>query len=52
MFWPPVMIRCVDNRQFGRTVIAGTHVINVIDKFVTGEEGEKQTDDCKYMYLY
>ncbi|XP_064639493.1 otoferlin-like isoform X3 [Lineus longissimus] len=45
MFWPPIMIRCVDQRQFGRMVIAGTHVINHIDKFVTGEGGEKELSE-------
>ena len=27
MYWPPITIRCVDCRQFGREVLVGTSVI-------------------------
>ena len=34
LYCPPVTIRCVDCRNFGRFVLVGTHVINNIHKFM------------------
>lgn len=34
MYCPPITIRCVDCRNFGRYVLVGTHVINSIHKFM------------------
>ncbi|XP_064626480.1 otoferlin-like [Lineus longissimus] len=33
LYCPPITIRCVDCRNFGRFVLVGTHVINNIQKF-------------------
>ncbi|KAK2155008.1 hypothetical protein LSH36_251g03028 [Paralvinella palmiformis] len=34
LYCPPITIRCVDCRNFGRFVLVGTHVINNIHKFM------------------
>ncbi|XP_060603705.1 otoferlin-like isoform X1 [Ruditapes philippinarum] len=34
LYCPPITIRCVDCRNFGRYVLVGTHVINSIHKFM------------------
>ncbi|XP_046585626.1 otoferlin-like isoform X5 [Haliotis rubra] len=34
MYCPPISIRCVDCRSFGRFVLVGTHVISNIHKFM------------------
>lgn len=34
LYCPPITIRCVDCRNFGRYVLVGTHVINNINKFM------------------
>ena len=34
IYCPPITIRCVDCRNFGRYVLVGTHVINNINKFM------------------
>jgi len=33
MYCPPITIRCVDCRNFGRFILVGTHVINNVHKF-------------------
>ncbi|XP_074657543.1 otoferlin-like [Tubulanus polymorphus] len=33
LYWPPIMIRCVACRSFGRQITAGIHVISYIQKF-------------------
>jgi len=33
MYCPPITIRCVDCRNFGRFILVGTHVINNVYKF-------------------
>ncbi|XP_071147847.1 otoferlin-like isoform X5 [Mytilus edulis] len=33
-YCPPITIRCIDCRNFGRYVLVGTHVINSIHKFM------------------
>ena len=34
LYCPPITIRCMDCRNFGRFVLVGTHVINHIHKFM------------------
>ncbi|KAL5015843.1 hypothetical protein ScPMuIL_005432 [Solemya velum] len=34
IYCPPVTIRCVDCRNFGRYVLVGTHMINTLHKFM------------------
>lgn len=34
LYCPPITIRCVDCRNFGRYVLVGTHVINSLQKFM------------------
>ena len=34
LYCPPITIRCMDCRNFGRFVLVGTHVINNIHKFM------------------
>ncbi|XP_013379026.1 otoferlin isoform X3 [Lingula anatina] len=34
LYCPPITIRCVDCRNFGRFVLVGTHVINSLQKFM------------------
>ncbi|KAL3867775.1 hypothetical protein ACJMK2_040625, partial [Sinanodonta woodiana] len=34
LYCPPITIRCVDCRNFGRDILVGTHVINSIHKFM------------------
>ncbi|XP_021379810.1 otoferlin-like isoform X8 [Mizuhopecten yessoensis] len=34
LYCPPITIRCVDCRNFGRYVLVGTHVINSLHKFM------------------
>uniref|UniRef100_A0A1I8F1Y4 FerB domain-containing protein n=1 Tax=Macrostomum lignano TaxID=282301 RepID=A0A1I8F1Y4_9PLAT len=40
-YWPPLMFQCEDNRQFGRTVLVGNHVISSVTKYIKREETEK-----------
>jgi hypothetical protein len=34
MYCPPITIRCMDCRSFGRFVLVGSHVINNIHNFI------------------
>ena len=36
--WPPIAIRCVDCRKFGREVLVGTHIVNHVIKYFHEEE--------------
>ncbi|OAF69738.1 17-beta-HSD 10, partial [Intoshia linei] len=33
-YWPPILIRCVDCRNFGREVLVGTHTICNISRYI------------------
>ena len=36
--WPPIAIRCVDCRKFGREVLVGTHIVNQVIKYFHEDE--------------
>lgn len=38
MYCPPITIRCVDCRSFGRFVLVGTHTINSLQRYVCGSK--------------
>ena len=43
LYCPPITIRAVDCRNFGRFVLVGTHVINHIHKFMYVPQTRKDT---------
>ena len=49
LFWPPITIRVVDCRKFGRDVLVGTCTITNVQKYiwVPPEEREKQQDEIR-----
>jgi len=40
-YWPPITIRCVDGRSFGRDVLVGTCTVDHIERFLWTPEEEK-----------
>ncbi|XP_074640585.1 otoferlin-like isoform X2 [Tubulanus polymorphus] len=47
LYCPPITIRCVDCRNFGRYVLVGTHVINSIHKFMYVPQTKALKDAAK-----
>ena len=41
LYCPPITIRCMDCRNFGRFVLVGTHVITHIHKFMYTPQTKK-----------
>ena len=33
-YWPPITLRCIDCRSFGREVLVGTHTITNVQKYI------------------
>ena len=49
LFWPPITIRVVDCRKFGRDVLVGTCTITQVQKYiwVPPEERERQQEEIR-----
>src|SRR6218665_2493444 len=45
LYCPPITIRCVDCRNFGRFVLVGSHVIDNIHKFIYSPVNPRSTKD-------
>ena len=49
LYRPPLTIRCVDCRSFGRFTLVGTHMINSIHKYIFNPltKQEREAEDRK-----
>lgn len=67
IYCPPITIRCVDCRSFGRFVLVGTHTINSLQRYMykskqkdqrgsikskTGMQGVKVNSWSRYFFVY
>lgn len=47
LYRPPLMIRAVDCRSFGRFTLVGTHMINSVQKYIYDPAVKREKDEDK-----